>query len=245
MSTTPLFPYPKRPDGDLAVNGWLDLIARRFAADSVVSAKSAAFTPESEIQWFRVSASGGAIAVTVPLAASYPYRRIGFIKTDSGANAVTLSRSGSDTINGATSFAIGTQYQVCILKSNGITAWDVENIFNTKGSYTATGTGFTTSPTATFTYSIVGNVVTLNMTAISGTSNATTFTATGMPAEARPASQKSVIGMARDNGGAFLAVNINVETSGTLTIFSNTDSAAFTASGSKILAPCSVSYTLV
>lgn len=104
---------------------WLDLIPRRFGADSTVGVKSAAFTPEAEIEWFRVTAAGGAVTATVPLAASNPYRTIGFIKTDSGANAVTLTRSGSDTINGATTLALTAQYSFAIIKSNGITAWDV------------------------------------------------------------------------------------------------------------------------
>lgn len=104
---------------------WQDLIPRRFAADSSVTTKSASFTASAEIQWYRVSASSGAVTATVPLAINSPGRTIGYIKTDSSSNAVTLTASGSDTIRGATTLILGAQYAAVIIKSDGISAWDV------------------------------------------------------------------------------------------------------------------------
>lgn len=114
-----------------------------------------------------------------------------------------------------------------------------------EASYTGTATGLTTSPTAAVTYTLSGNTATINLPALTGTSNATTFTVTGMPAEARPATRKTILGRAQDNGGAHVAVRIDVETTGVLTIYSNADAGAFTASGTKSLGECSASYTLV
>ena len=114
-----------------------------------------------------------------------------------------------------------------------------------EATYTGTATGMTTSPTGTVSYTLTGNEATLNLPEITGTSNATTFTVTGMPAEARPASRKTVLGRAQDNGGAIVPVRIDIETTGVLTIYANADAGAFTASGSKTLAECSVTYTRV
>ena len=112
-----------------------------------------------------------------------------------------------------------------------------------EATYTGTATGMTTSPTGTVSYTLTGNEATLNLPEITGTSNATTFTVTGMPAEARPATRKTVLGRAQDNGGAIVPVRIDIETTGVLTIYANADAGAFTASGSKTLAECSVTYT--
>ena len=114
-----------------------------------------------------------------------------------------------------------------------------------EATYTGTATGMTTSPTGTVSYTLTGNEATLNLPEITGTSNATTFTVTGMPAEARPATRKTVLGRAQDNGGAIVPVRIDIETTGVLTIYANADAGAFTASGSKTLAECSVTYTRV
>lgn len=114
-----------------------------------------------------------------------------------------------------------------------------------EATYTGTATGMTTSPTGTVSYTLTGNEATLNLPEITGTSNATTFTVTGMPAEARPASRKTVLGRAQDNGGAIVPVRIDIETTGVLTIYANADAGAFTSSGTKTLAECSVTYTRV
>ena len=56
------------------------------------------------------------------------------------------------------------------------------------GTFTLTGTGFSgTAPTSTATWSLVGNLVTLNLGNLGGTSNAVTFTAMGLPTFLQPA----------------------------------------------------------
>ena len=54
------------------------------------------------------------------------------------------------------------------------------------GTFTITYTGFTANPTATAAWARTGNVVTLFLPGGTGTSNATTFTATGLPAAINP-----------------------------------------------------------
>ena len=60
------------------------------------------------------------------------------------------------------------------------------------GSFIGTLTGCTTAPTATFNYTIIGNQVTLFLPVLTGTSNSTALTVTGLPAAIQPATQKSV-----------------------------------------------------
>jgi len=66
-------------------------------------------------------------------------------------------------------------------------------LFGFDGTFTATGTGLTTSPTGTVNYSRYGNTVVMEIPAITGTSNATGFTLTGMPATIFPSAQRGVI----------------------------------------------------
>jgi hypothetical protein len=116
-----------------------------------------------------------------------------------------------------------------------------------EGSFTGTGTGFTTSPTCTIYYTIVGNSVTMDISGagISATSNATTFTITGMPAEARPASTKIVLVRTKNNGAAFVISPAQIDSAGTITLFNGPDAGSFTNSGTKACPAQSFAYTLV
>lgn len=72
----------------------------------------------------------------------------------------------------------------------------------TQGSFTITLTGFTAGVTGTAVYSITNNVVTLFIPALTGTSNATTMTATGLPASITPATAHNGFAMAFIDNGA-------------------------------------------
>lgn len=71
--------------------------------------------------WQRCDATAGAFTVTLPPAntefASGQY--IIIMKIDSSANAVTVSRAGSDTIEGGTTKTLSSQYSKTILISDG------------------------------------------------------------------------------------------------------------------------------
>ena len=68
--------------------------------------------------------AGGAFAATLPLAADAVGRIITFIKTDSAANAVTLTGAGAELINGANTNAtlVAAQWDTARLYSDG-TEW--------------------------------------------------------------------------------------------------------------------------
>lgn len=69
--------------------------------------------------------SGGSFTLTLPEAADYPERLLHF-KQVSATNTVTVQRAGSDTIDGATSFGLATQYASKSIISDG-TTWHVLN----------------------------------------------------------------------------------------------------------------------
>ncbi len=90
---------------------------------SVPISVSADYTVTAEVYWVRVDASGGARTISLPPVGEIG-RPIGFIKTDSSTNAVTIDASGSETINGATTQTLPTQYSAILIIDNG-TSWDI------------------------------------------------------------------------------------------------------------------------
>lgn len=66
-------------------------------------------------------ATGGNIAVLVPLARSKTNTAYWVQKTDVSANTVTLNRSGSDTIGGSTSVVLSAQNEWIRIYSDGTT----------------------------------------------------------------------------------------------------------------------------
>jgi hypothetical protein len=108
------------------------------------------------------------------------------------------------------------------------------------GSYTGTLTGCTTSPTGTIEYSVSGDQITLEIPTISGTSNTTAATVTGMPASIRPIAPQVVVGRTTDNGTDAVSL-IDIGTNGTLTLY-YAASLTFTGSGTKGTKLCTVTY---
>lgn len=67
-------------------------------------------------------ATGGAIVYAIPNAATYTGGTFTIKKIDASANTVTLTRSGANTIDGATSQVLTLQYESITIRSNG-TNW--------------------------------------------------------------------------------------------------------------------------
>lgn len=107
------------------------------------------------------------------------------------------------------------------------------------GTFTSTYTGFTAGVTCTSTWSRIGKLVMLMLCAATGTSNATSFTMTGLPSAIQPASltQTSAVGLGSmlDNGAALntpLSAKVTAA-SGTITFFNGGGASSFTSSGTK------------
>lgn len=110
-------------------------------------------------------------------------------------------------------------------------------------TFTGSLTGCTTTPTGTVRGSRTGYTCTLLFPDIQGTSNTTAATITGMPAELRPA--RTQIALIRIVEASAAAVGLaQVATSGTVTLFSNPGGGGFTASGTKGVSGCSITYSL-
>jgi hypothetical protein len=119
------------------------------------------------------------------------------------------------------------------------------------GTFTGTLTGMASATTGTMTYTISGNIATLYMGFINGTSNSTSFTITGLPAALQPATLSPFVpAMTLDNGGAILGGAALSPGSGTITmqrdvlatgLFSAT---GWTASGSKGTNGATITYSL-
>lgn len=101
------------------------------------------------------------------------------------------------------------------------------------GTFTATATGMTTTVTGTARYVKIGTQVTLMLPELSGTSNATTFTITGLPALLVPVANVRAWcyvhdGTALGFSSLFLAAGSNI-----FTVYRNAAQGAWTASGLK------------
>jgi outer membrane protein assembly factor BamB len=71
-----------------------------------------------------VLATGGASGINITLPSAMYAGKIVFIKkVDSGAGAVSVVRAGSNTIEGATSVSLATQYKSILLVSDGVNTW--------------------------------------------------------------------------------------------------------------------------
>lgn len=113
-----------------------------------------------------------------------------------------------------------------------------------QNTFTATATGMTTSPTGSCKYSFDNGAVTIDLPVITGTSNATTFTLTGMPASIRPAADKDLLCRVQDNSGTVGLGLLRVKTTGVIELYVGASGAAFTASGTKALAAMSITYNV-
>ena len=111
-----------------------------------------------------------------------------------------------------------------------------------RGNYTASLTGCTTVPSSSIDYRVDGDVVTLNIPSITGTSNSTAATITGMPASIRPSATRSDIGVVTDNGANVIG-RFEIDSGGTITL-RNGASAVFTAAGTKGVQASTITYKL-
>ena len=116
------------------------------------------------------------------------------------------------------------------------------------GTFVITGTGFAVNPTGTARYSIAGNQVVLFIPNLTGTSNAVTFTLTGIPAAIQAARVQKGFSVQATDAGALLispaVLNINAGATA-WDLFSDFGETVWTATGTKDLKDCTISYTLL
>jgi len=120
-------------------------------------------TGQDDSGWFLVDATAGAITLSLPIASTAPAMTVTVKKTDSSANGVVVSRTGTDLIDGATSTTITTQYGAVVLRSTGAGSWELLTPA-TAGTITLTG-NVTGSGTSSIATTIAAGVVTNAMLA--------------------------------------------------------------------------------
>ena len=95
-----------------------------WADDNVVATatKTSNYTISGTDVVIFADATSGAVTITLPTAASTPGYRFDIKRIDGSGNACTIARSGTDTIDGATSHTLPVQYTSLTVVSNG-SAW--------------------------------------------------------------------------------------------------------------------------
>lgn len=164
------------------------------------------------------------------------------------SDILTITRTGttidSVTIGGTTVIVTGGQLK---FPATQVPSSDVNTLDDyQEGSFTATFSGFSTSPTATVYYVKTGKQITLSIgTPISATSNSTTKAITGLPSELWPAANATVICGISDNGGAYKSGYAYISPGdGVLRVYNGIYTTLWTASGTAVIdVPC-FSYSL-
>jgi hypothetical protein len=103
-----------------------------------------------------VNSTAGASSMTLPTAANNKGKMLRIKKTDSSANAITISTTGGQTVDGLTSVVLGTQYATLEVISDG-TNWSMiqpgyapsQTLIN-GGASASSATTYTSTPTPAF-----------------------------------------------------------------------------------------------
>lgn len=113
-----------------------------------------------------------------------------------------------------------------------------------KSSFTITGTGFAADPTATAHWRIYDDKVFLEIPELTGTSDATTFTLTGMDTAITPTTTSWQVIRITDNGTAAFGLALLTASSTTITLYPTAAAGAWTNSGTKTLHPAHLIWNL-
>lgn len=99
------------------------MLAAGAIAKSAIATKTSAYTLVSSTDDIvNCDATSAGFSITLPAASSNAGKVFRIKKVDSSANVVTIARAGSDTIDGATSFTLISQYESATVISDG-TNW--------------------------------------------------------------------------------------------------------------------------
>lgn len=137
------------------------------------------------------------------------------------------------------------------LSGYGATAGTVVDMSPDTGSFTGTLTGMSGATSGTVTWSKMGQLVTITIASVTGTSNTTAMTMTGLPASLEPATQRQLVPINLIDGGSNVAGYADITNGSTTVTFARIVAATgvyspsgFTNSGSKGLSLASFTYSL-
>ena len=158
------------------------------------------------------------------------------------AGVGTLSLATTLGVGGSTPSASGSGITFPATQSASSDANTLDDY--EEGSFTFTGTGFTTSPTKTAYYTKIGDQVTVQLPDITGTSNTTAMTITGLPVALRSA-RAYVFFTLVYNASVTYNGHIYGAHANAVSVYWDAGESAFTASGVKgITNNVSITYTI-
>lgn len=106
-------------------NGFQSQSGNFYRVDNVTSDQTIGLTQN----YFNIDATSGNITITLPAASTAFGGVIGidyiFKRIDNSGNSVTIQRAGSDTIDGATSFTLTTQWESKNLRATSTSTWNI------------------------------------------------------------------------------------------------------------------------
>lgn len=103
--------------------GWLQTVRNWFETCTTPSSKTAAYTVGANVFFVACDVTSAGFTVTLPEAKTCAGRQIAVKKTDASGNTLTVGRSGSDLIDGATTVTTTTQYKAWVFYSDGVSNW--------------------------------------------------------------------------------------------------------------------------
>jgi hypothetical protein len=112
------------------------------------------------------------------------------------------------------------------------------------GTFVVSTTGLTATMQVTAHYARSGNIVVLYVPSVSGTSNSTSFTLTGLPAGLTPLVSQGFAAIIGQDNGALFAGHARVLSTGVIQFLRNISATGFTNSGTKGSDHLNVAYIL-
>ena len=117
--------------------------------------------------------------------------------------------------------------------------------YHANGTHTSDVAGYAADPSILFRYARAGDLVTIQFSLITGTSDATTKNlVTALPASLRPNTPQNCTIAASDSGGADTFAEAIVGTDGDIDFHTDTNAGAWTASGTALVRAGTLSYNL-
>lgn len=162
-----------------------------------------------------------------------------------GTGTLTVARGTGNTIEGAAANITLNENGCVTLKAGSVADdWMVVSRYNQlSGTFTGTLTGVTTSPTANCRYSIVGDLAAINFPEITGLSNTTGATITGLPSVLVPQIAQHM--PARIVNYGITGTGLVLIEGSLISLYPDAGGSGFNASGLKGIWPCTVSFFLV
>lgn len=109
-------------------------------AQTTITSAASPYSATNANSTILANATGGAITVNLPAAASNTGLVLNIKKTDSSVNVVTVDGNASETIDGQTTFLLHFQYEEITIACDG-SNWNLVGYVPVSGTYTPTFTG--------------------------------------------------------------------------------------------------------